>query len=122
MPLSNKAAFFMNAVQNRPSWQPFLWLACPCELCMHRVHGFACNPENSKWLQPLSILAFRGFSSCIKTSELSQQRAGGENCARRGEKIKLCFVDCCHTPLIMHILLSKLTQLQVSVKSLAYLP
>ena len=84
MPLSNKAAFFINAVQNRPSGQPFLWLACPCELCMHRVHGFACNPACSKGLKTLATPDFRGFTSCIKTSELSQQRAGGENCARRG--------------------------------------
>jgi len=51
---------------------------------MHRVHGFACNPACSKGLKTLATRAFRGFTSCIKTSELSQQGAGGENCARRG--------------------------------------
>ncbi len=51
---------------------------------MHKVHGFACNSECQKWLKTLVTLAFSCFSSCIKTSELSQQRAGGENCAHRG--------------------------------------
>jgi hypothetical protein len=40
--------------------------------------------EVLKMAQTLATLAFRGFTSCIKTSELSQQRAGGENYARGG--------------------------------------